>query len=160
MPIAGTSPKRSAQASTEPAPVPAMNIQVTQPTKPSPSPRRAGRRWRSRMRGALRSMNPNEVLAERRQLDVSTFLQFHLLGLASDESPLLDACIPGFLRAFQFPYRGWGARADRCASRFAEVGAEDGWEGGRMARQERDWRRERIRAALFSAGRARWQRRR
>jgi hypothetical protein len=45
-----------------------------------------------------------EVLAERR-LDVSTFLQLHLLGLASDESPLLDACIPGFLRAFQFPYR-------------------------------------------------------
>ncbi|SRR5260221_10317902 len=46
-----------------------------------------------------------EVLAERRRLDVSTFLQFHLLSLASDESPLLDACIPGFLRAFQFPYR-------------------------------------------------------
>ena len=46
-----------------------------------------------------------EVLAERRRLDVSTFLQLHLLGLASDESPLLDACIPGFLRAFQFPYR-------------------------------------------------------
>ncbi len=46
-----------------------------------------------------------EVLAKQRQLDVSTFLQRHLLGLASDESPLLDACIPGFRRAFQFPYR-------------------------------------------------------
>jgi hypothetical protein len=46
-----------------------------------------------------------EVLAERRGLDVSTFLQLHLLGLASDEAPLLDACIPGFVRAFQFPYR-------------------------------------------------------
>jgi hypothetical protein len=46
-----------------------------------------------------------EVLAERQRLDVSTFLQLHLLGLASDEAPLLDACIPGFLRAFQFPYR-------------------------------------------------------
>ena len=45
------------------------------------------------------------VLAERLRLDVSMFLQLHLLGLASEESPLLDACIPGFLRAFQFPYR-------------------------------------------------------
>jgi hypothetical protein len=46
-----------------------------------------------------------EVLAERRGLDASTFLQLHLLGLASEESPLLDASIPGFMRAFKFPYR-------------------------------------------------------
>jgi hypothetical protein len=47
-----------------------------------------------------------EVLAGYHQLDVSTFLQLHLLDLASAESRLLAERIPGFLSALYFPFGG------------------------------------------------------
>jgi len=47
-----------------------------------------------------------EVLAQHYGLDLSTFLQLHLLDLASVESPMLADCIPGFSEAFRFPYGG------------------------------------------------------
>ena len=47
-----------------------------------------------------------EVLAEYHQLDISTFLQLHLLDLASVESSMLAESIPGFIEAFRFPYGG------------------------------------------------------
>ena len=45
-----------------------------------------------------------EVLGQARRMDVSTYLQLHLLDLASAESPSLAAQIPGFLAALQFPF--------------------------------------------------------
>jgi len=45
-----------------------------------------------------------EVLAHDQQLDVSTFVQLHLLDLVSAESPFLAEQIPGFLAAFHFPF--------------------------------------------------------
>jgi hypothetical protein len=45
-----------------------------------------------------------EVLARDQQLDVSTFVQLHLLDLASAESSYLAEQIPGFLAAFRFPF--------------------------------------------------------
>jgi len=47
-----------------------------------------------------------EVLAEYHKLDLSTFLQLHLLDLASVESSMLADRIPGFIEAFRFPYGG------------------------------------------------------
>jgi len=47
-----------------------------------------------------------EVLAREQQLDVSTFLQLHLLDLASAEAPFLGEQIPGFFEAFHFPFGG------------------------------------------------------
>lgn len=47
-----------------------------------------------------------EVLARDQQLDVSTFVQLHLLDLVSAESPFLVEQIPGFLAAFRFPFGG------------------------------------------------------
>jgi hypothetical protein len=45
-----------------------------------------------------------EVLARDQRLDLSTFLQLHLLDLVSAESPFLAEQIPGFLAAFHFPF--------------------------------------------------------
>ena len=45
-----------------------------------------------------------EVLARDQELDVSTFLQLHLLDLASAESAFLGEEIFGFLAAFHFPF--------------------------------------------------------
>ena len=45
-----------------------------------------------------------EVLARDQQLDVSTFVQLHLLDLTSAESSYLAEQIPGFLAAFRFPF--------------------------------------------------------
>jgi hypothetical protein len=45
-----------------------------------------------------------EVLANEEKLDVATFLQLHLLDLASTESLLLANRIPGFMAALRFPY--------------------------------------------------------
>lgn len=45
-----------------------------------------------------------EVLARDQQLDFSTYLQLHLLDLASAESPFLAEQIPGFSAAFHFPF--------------------------------------------------------
>jgi hypothetical protein len=45
-----------------------------------------------------------EVLARDQRLDVSTFVQLHLLDLVSAESPFLAEQIPGFLAAFHFPF--------------------------------------------------------
>jgi hypothetical protein len=45
-----------------------------------------------------------EVLAGEQQLDVSTFVQVHLLDLVSAESQFLAEEIPGFLAAFHFPF--------------------------------------------------------
>ena len=45
-----------------------------------------------------------EVLARDQQLDLSTFLQLHLLDLASAESPFLAEQVPGFSTAFHFPF--------------------------------------------------------
>ena len=45
-----------------------------------------------------------KVLANEEKLDVATFLQLHLLDLASSESSLLANRIPGFVAALRFPY--------------------------------------------------------
>lgn len=45
-----------------------------------------------------------EVLAKDQKVDVATFLQLHLLGLASSESSLLAKRIPGFTPALRFPH--------------------------------------------------------
>jgi hypothetical protein len=45
-----------------------------------------------------------EVLARDQELDVSSFVQAHLLDLTSAESPYLAEQIPGFLAAFRFPF--------------------------------------------------------
>jgi hypothetical protein len=45
-----------------------------------------------------------EVLAKDQQLDVSTFVQLHLLDLTSAEALHLAEQIPGFLAAFRFPF--------------------------------------------------------
>lgn len=47
-----------------------------------------------------------EVLAHDQRLDIDTYLQLHLLDLASAESPFLAEQIHGYLEALHFPFGG------------------------------------------------------
>lgn len=48
-----------------------------------------------------------EVLAHHERLDAGTFLQLHLLDLASaSDQTILEEEIPGFIEALRFPYGG------------------------------------------------------